>query len=315
VALEGFRNERDEFLITTLPVIDTSVTPRTSPIVLPHFTDGNGWSTYILLVNPTDTAMSGTIQFRDANGNVLLLTANGLASNSFSYTVPRRSAYRLKTAGSGSVFRSGSVTITPSSGNSTPVSLAVFSFAAGGVTLTQAGVPSNSGTAFRMFVEGVPGRPAATIGSYSSGFAVANASASAASVTFDLYGLDGSSKGLTKTVQVAAFGQSAQFLEDVFPALSLPFQGILRITTTSPAISVVGLRIRYNERDEFLMTTTAPADELAPTTPQESDFPHILNGGGFTTQFVLFSGSAGQTSAGSLNFLKQDGSSFSLNVN
>ncbi len=89
----------------------------------------------------------------------------------------------------------------------------------------------------------------------------------------------------------------------------------MRISTSVP-ISVVGLRIRYNERPgEFLMTTTPPTDENTATTNAEFDFPHILNGGGYTTQFVLFSGAAGQTSAGNLNFYTQGGGAFNLNLN
>ena len=112
-----------------------------------------------------------------------------------------------------------------------------------------------------------------------------------------------------------AFGQASEFIEGAFPSLTLPFQGILRITTSSSPVSVVGLRIRYNERSEFLMTTTPPSNEAASTTTAEADFPRILNGSGYTTQFILFSGSAGQTSSGNLKFLTQGGSSFSLNVN
>jgi hypothetical protein len=317
VALQLYNNQRGEALITTLPVIDTSSTPGTIPAVLSQFTDGAGWSTSILLVNPTDTPMSGNIQFRGQSGAVVSLTANGQTAASFSYTIPRRSSFKLQTAGAGN-FQSGSVTVTPASGNSTPVSLAVFSYASGGITVTQAGVPSNLGTVFRMFVEAVPGRATATVGSYSSGFAVANAGAAAATVTLNLYGLDGTDTGLTNTVQVPAFGQASQFLEDAFPSVPLPFQGILRIATSSSTVSVVGLRIRYNERDDFLMTTTPPANELASTTTAEADFADIVNGtlGSvvYTTQFVLFSGSAGQTSSGNLKFLKQDGSSFSLNL-
>jgi hypothetical protein len=44
-------------------------------------------------------------------------------------------------------------------------------------------------------------------------------------------------------------------------------------------------------------------------------FPHLVNGGGYTTQFILFSGSAGQASSGNLHFFKQDGSAFNLTVN
>ncbi len=314
VALEGYRNERNEFLITTLPVIDTSAAVKTTPVILPHFTDGTGWSTYVLLVNPTDTPMSGTIQFRAQGGTVQSLTANGQTANSFAYSIPRRSSFKLTTAGAG-VFKSGTVTVTPGSGSNTPVSLAVFSFATSGTIISQAGVPSNSATVFRMFVEGTPGRTTATPGSYSSGFAIANSSSAAATVTFELFTLAGVSTGLTNTVQISAFGQAAEFLEDLFPALPLPFQGVMRISTSVP-ISVVGLRIRYNERPgEFLMTTTPPTDENTATTNAEFDFPHILNGGGYTTQFVLFSGAAGQTSAGNLNFYTQRGAAFNLNLN
>ena len=108
VALEGYRNQRNEFLITTLPVIDTSAAVKTTPVILPHFTDGTGWSTYVLLVNPTDTPMSGTIQFRAQGGTVQSLTANGQTANSFAYSIPRRSSFKLTTAGAG-VFKSGTV--------------------------------------------------------------------------------------------------------------------------------------------------------------------------------------------------------------
>jgi hypothetical protein len=312
VALQGYTNQRGDFLITTLPVVDTSIAPTTSPAVLSHFTDGSGFSTSVLLVNPTDAPMSGTIQFRAQDGTILNLTANGQTATSFSYTVQRRSSFKLQTAGAGNL-QSGSVTVTPSSGNNTPVSLAVFSYATGGVTVTQAGVPSNSGTSFRMYVEALPGL--GKVGTYSTGFAVANLSGTIGTVTFDLYTADGVATGFSKTLPIQAFGQNAQFLSDIFPSLTLPFQGVLRVTTSTSAISVVALRIRYNERSEFLMTTTPPTNEAAPATAAELDFPHIVNGGGFTTQFILFSGTNGQVTAGNLQLLKSDGTPLALTIN
>src|SRR5207248_332651 len=56
VALRGLTNERGEFLMSTLPVIDTTATPGTGTVVIPHFADGAGWVTQIFLVNPTSTA-------------------------------------------------------------------------------------------------------------------------------------------------------------------------------------------------------------------------------------------------------------------
>jgi len=49
-------------------------------------------------------------------------------------------------------------------------------------------------------------------------------------------------------------------------------------------------------------------------SPTELLFPHLVNGGGYTTQFILFSGAAKQSSSGDLRLLKQDGSPFDLTV-
>lgn len=311
VALQGYTNERGEFLITTLPVVDTSVAPTTSAVLLPHFADGDGWSTSVLLLNPTDTPMSGTIQFRNQEGLSQPLTANGQTASSFSYTVARRSSFKLTTAGAGGM-QVGSVRVTPGSGTNTPVPLVVFSYKPAAFTLTQAGVPGNSGTAFRMYAEASGSSGA--VGSISTGVAIANASTSSASVTFDLFTAAGVSMGLSRTYTLAGSGQMAKFLAEVFPTLSLPFQGVLRITTSSPQISAVGLRGRYNERGDFLITTTPPTNEGAAPSAAELDFPHIVNGGGYTTQFVLFSGAAAQTSSGTMQFLRQNSSSFGLSI-
>ncbi len=306
VALQGFTNERGDFLITTLPVIDTSVAAGTSSVLLPHFADGGGWTTSVILVNPTDTAMTGTIQFRNGAGAASPLTANGQSSASFSYSLPRRGSFKLTTSGAGANTSSGSVSIAPSSGSSTPVPLVVFSYKPGSVTVTQAGVPTNLGTAFRVYAEGSS--------SIQTGIAVANGSSSQATVTFEAFNASGASTGLTNSITVAGQGQTAKFLNELFPNLTLPFTGLVRITTTSSGISVVGLRTRTNERGDFLITTTPPSNEATAASTAEFDFPHIVNGGGYTTQFVLYSGSSGQSASGSLRFFKQNASTLSLTL-
>jgi len=50
-----------------------------------------------------------------------------------------------------------------------------------------------------------------------------------------------------------------------------------------------------------------PVDETAPTHTEELLFPHIVDGQGWTTQFVLFSGVAGQSTSGTLRFFSTDG--------
>jgi len=68
-------------------------------------------------------------------------------------------------------------------------------------------------------------------------------------------------------------------------ALPRQFQGVLRLSTASAALSVLGLRGRYNERGNFLITTTPPVAETAPAAVGEVVFPHLVDSGGYTTQF------------------------------
>jgi hypothetical protein len=75
---------------------------------------------------------------------------------------------------------------------------------------------------------------------------------------------------------------------------------------------VVGLRGRLNERGDFLVTTTPPNNEASSVSNAEMLFPHLVDGGGYKTQLVLFSGSTGQKSAGTLVFVSQAGQPLGL---
>jgi hypothetical protein len=88
---------------------------------------------------------------------------------------------------------------------------------------------------------------------------------------------------------------------------------VLRVTTSAEA-AVIGLRARTNQRSDFMITTTPPTIETAPTTTSDLFFPHIADAGGWSTRFVLFSGSAGQSSSGSLSFVDQQGQALDLTL-
>ena len=318
IALRGLSNERtpSEFLITTLPVTDLASPAGSGTVYLPHFADGGGWTTQIVLVNPTDSTISGSIQFfgqgrGSTPGAPMAMTANGQTASSFSYSIPRQSAFKLVTAGIASATVVGSVHVTPAN-SATPSSLVIFSYKPAGITVTEAGVPGIQAAAFRMYVEETA---TGGIGAIQSGLAIANLDAASTTVTLELTGLDGTSAG-QGTVAIPGNGQVANFLNEVFPGLSFPFKGILRVSGGAAAgLSVVGLRTRTNERGDFMITTTPPTDENNSRSPTELLFPDVANGGGYTTQFILFSGTAGQSSSGNLRLLKQDGSPFNLTVN
>ena len=70
---------------------------------------------------------------------------------------------------------------------------------------------------------------------------------------------------------------------------------------------MVALRLRINERGELKMTTTSPSNEMDPATSQDRFFAHLADSGGWSTQFILFSGTAGQNSSGTLSLTDASG--------
>jgi hypothetical protein len=87
----------------------------------------------------------------------------------------------------------------------------------------------------------------------------------------------------------------------------------LRVASSN-TLAFASFRSRYNERGDFLITTTASTNEASASTTAELIFPHIVDRGGYTTQFVLFSGISGQATTGTLRFFAQDGQPLNLTL-
>ncbi|HEY3132412.1 MAG TPA: BACON domain-containing carbohydrate-binding protein [Acidobacteriota bacterium] len=310
IALRGFTNERSEFLITTLPVVEL-LAEAPGAALFPHFADGGGWTTQLVLINPTDQVIEGTVQFVGQGSDTtpaepVAVAIEGETESAFAYTIAPRSSRRLSTSGAAAVPKVGSIRLIPAEGSGAPAGLGIFSLKNAGVTVTEASVPLlRPEAAFRMYAE-VSSQP----DSIRTGVAIANPSPGAADVNFELTTLSGGSLGLTGKLVVPGTGQTAVFLDQIpgFESLPVPFQGLLRLSTSSPqGISVIGLRGRTNERGDFLITTTAPVNEASGPMLPPVLLPHFVDGGGYITQFLLFSGSAGQASTGRIDFFSQSG--------
>ena len=310
VALRGRVNERGEFLLTTLPVTDLSAPPSAAPIVFPHFAAGGGWTTEIVLVNPTDNALTGGLEFRDPSGQV-----TNSFNNNLTYSIPPRSSFEMDASLASLPVLTGSVRIIPTGGTSTPDGLVVFSFQNGGVTVSEAGVPATSpGSAFRVYAESSGDFDHSATGSVRTGLAIANTSAQATSVIVEVKNLDGST-GLIGTISIPANGQTSLFLNQIpgIQGLLTPFAGMLELTSFAP-VTIVGLRARYNERNDLLITTTRPADEDVQPPASGLYFPQFADAGGYSTQFVLFSAQPGETPSGTLQLVCQAGATVNLSL-
>jgi hypothetical protein len=153
-------------------------------------------------------------------------------------------------------------------------------------------------------------------GNIDSGVAIANLGSAPTPVFLSVWDATGVTR-LGNTYSLPAGAQMAKFLHELFPTLPTPFKGILQIGASVGAtnLSVTGLRTRVNERGDFLITTTPPWKVSTPLTASPLYFPQVVIGGGYTTQFILFTGSTNQTSAGLLHFLNSDGSVWPLRLN
>jgi hypothetical protein len=318
IALRTFVNQRSEFLVTTQRVTPIPDIVSATALVMGHFADGGGWDTQVILINTTDMTVNGTVQFYGEGSATVaatpvILTVNDQVGASFDYTIRARASVKLQTSSAvGLPAQVGSVRITPAAGSDAPAAFTVFSFSNNGVTVSMATAQAQpAGAAFRMYVE-MNSRNAGA-GAIQSGIAIANSSSTATTVNFELTSMNGVNSGLTATVVVPPFGHLSKFVHELFPALVLPFQGILRAASSS-SISMVNLRMRYNERRDFLTTTTPATNEASESTTADLIFPHIVDRGGYTTQFILFNGIAGQTPRGTLRFFGQDGQALNFNV-
>jgi hypothetical protein len=179
-----------------------------------------------------------------------------------------------------------------------------FTYKPGDVTITQTGVPFVSGdTAYRVYVEtaGNFGQP----GSIQTGLSVTNLNPMPTMVTAELYNSSGAATGLKTEFQISGYGQKTWFIGEASGFESLPdaYQAVMRVSTDGPSeIAVTGLRGRYNERREFLITSTPAVPEGMPVSNLDRFVAHIASGGGYKSQVISFSGALNQNGTGKLKF-------------
>jgi hypothetical protein len=299
VALRGFMNERSEFLMSSLPV--ANLDERVPPIsYFPQFAVGGGWSTRFILINPSDSPISGMLTFFNQDGRSV---------DTIEYSIPSRSSRQFSTDESSAQVRVGSGRITASPGSVAPVGAEIVSFKQSGVTVTETVLQSNaSGSAFRMYAETGAGNGSQT------GVAIVNSSNIQSRVDFQLTRMDGT-PAATGSVVIPPFGQSALSLDQI-PGLDSLYasQGILRISSADQAqIAVAGILGRVNERGDVLLTTMPTVNEDTPAS-ETAVFPLVVDGSGFTTQFIMFSGRRTEPASGHLQLFSQSGGTLNVTV-
>jgi hypothetical protein len=293
IAVVGFRamnNERGDFLAaTTGPLNEQAASGR---LIFPYIADGSGYTSQFTIVGNTNPesgrgpapSFSGVLRFIAQDGSALFIDDASV----------------------------GSVQIVPFAGTYTPHGHVILSHRELGTTRLQTDVEGQlPGRGFRLYVDSLPGFETGVPGSARTGVALANPSSTPATVRLDLTNFNGSLQAST-TAQLPGKGELALMLNDFpgFGQVPQTFQGVLKLTVLSGSgITAAGFRASFNPNGNLLVTTTGPLNENA-GIPGLLVFPHIAEGGGYRTRFVIVGGSSGQ--AGVLSFFSQNGAPVNL---
>jgi hypothetical protein len=216
---------------TTLPVVPIDPAPTTKELTFAQFANGTGWITSLFLTNPLAKAVTGELSFFDRNGARLALPLNGRpASDRVNFSIQPFGGAVFSTDGTGDLV-SGSARVTADS----PIG-GVLRFAS--PTLGIAGVGASkllSGfitPAIRSESKGM-----------STGVAITSPSAPA-NLTLTLRDPDGLPvAGGQTTLKLAADGQVARFIEELFPdAETSEFSGTLTVVAETGLIAGTALQ-------------------------------------------------------------------------
>jgi photosystem II stability/assembly factor-like uncharacterized protein len=283
IALRMTINQRGESLFTTTPVADLSRPLTGIPSYFPQLADGSGWTTSLMLLNTSSSSETGSLNFFDNSGQPLdIHPVGGSPASSLRYSISPGGLFRFQTDGSFSNQKVGWVRLNPDDQTSTPIGAGVFGFNPVNVLTTESGIPSLlSTTHARIFID--------LSGKHNTGLAVANLDAAASNITIRAFQTDGKTpEGESQELlQLAALGHDAKFVTQIISGLPENFMGILDVSSSTP-FAAVTIRSLYNEREDFLISTFPVADVTLPA-PSPILFPHVADGEGYTTQFILLS--------------------------
>lgn len=312
ISIRGLFNERDNFIYaiqTVSPLIAGG--SSSGPVVMPHFADGANWRTQVLLVNPSDQTIRGKVQFigegsATTAGAPVSLVVNGQSGTSFDYAIPGRASVKFDSSGAGAAVQIGSVRVAPDAGSVALSGFTLFSYRRDGVTVSQASVAAQPvSSMFRVYVESI--QQSDTGSPIRSGVAITNTSSLPASIRLELAPLSGAGPTYSQAIAVPANGHIAKFIDELMTGISVPPRAILTVRSDFGQIAVTGLRLRVNENGDLLTTTMPAINEQASANAGELVFPHVVDRGGYTTQFILFNTTPLNVTVGTVEFYDENG--------
>jgi hypothetical protein len=274
LSLRGTTNARGEFIMTSLPSHAEESAPIFEPAILPQLTDGGGYQTEWLLLNPYDQRLTGKIRFFSAIGGPWSLGIVGAGATELDYYIPPHGLMRWITDGLQPDIQVGYARLEPSDGSPLPAGGAIIRHSPAGLR-TETGIPLiiPSSTADSHWE---------TAENLNTGIAVVNTADRPQQIRFELFLRDGSEQVQTAMLDMPAGGQISRHITELFTDLPPSARGYLRLSTARCAF--LPLRVRTTPRGETLISTLLLAGAA---DARDRIFPQIVTGAGFQTQIIL----------------------------
>jgi hypothetical protein len=293
-------NGRGEPVYTTCPVNRLDAGSSQPGAVFPHLASGSGYSTQLILANPTGNALRGQIRFTAQDGSPLALSAGSLDPSLIPYEVPPQGTLRVN-LNTSSQLVVGSGVIQPDPSSPMPMAAAILQYQSSGQIVSAACFPSaSSTTAARLLVDNSGTK---------TGVAMVNTSDSSESFTLRLSDPNGNLLS-TKPLTLGPRAQTALFANDAFDGLPGDFIGVMDIGSTG-LFTALCLQLTVNGRNDPLFTALPVADLTRPA-PSSMIFPQIVVGNEFSTRLIFVNTDPSKPATGNVHLYQPDGSDMSV---
>ena len=301
-------NERSELLIDSLPIFQTGKLPTVNPVALPHYANGGGWTTEIVLCNPSTQRATGRLDF--------IADGGAAAIPSQAFDIPPGGLRRFQTDGITGPVPGGWMRLTAFSGYSMPLALTLFSYRSQGVEIGESSdVPASPSTTLRLFAE-LTNRPNGSLQS-ETGVAIANSSSNDVIVNLSLLSVNGVNSGIQSSFLIPAGGHFSTLLSVLpgFARIPTPFAGFLKIDASGP-VAALAIRFDLNERGEIVFSTVPglSGDPVPDNSGSSWWFSGYEDSGGFNSAFVVFGGENRPGPPATMDFFNSAGNPVALPV-
>lgn len=211
-------------LLSFLVCFSVSNSLNGESLVFPQFVSGGGAVSEFLITNPGMTAVSGTLEFRDASGNPLEIGLAGESLSTLRFDVAPGGTRCLKTDAAGTLKLGYALFTTDPAGARVAISL-VYTLLG-----HQVSVPGNRATREREVYVERTADAASAIALLNPGDGVLRLSA----VLFD----EGGQQVATHELRLNPRQKVARFVHELIPALPNPFIGSLHMYSAVPFVAL-----------------------------------------------------------------------------